>query len=329
MATQTHIHIQKAASRLRVEDGVFVVEQSGAMSPFAPSNIAALYLYPGISISSDALLLAVEHEADVVLLGRDGHVHGRIWSHKYGSISTLRRKQLDFTSGAEGFAWIAGILKRKFRNQLLVLEILHFDRPVRFVERIRTMMEGQCSQVDALKYGDANFKSQLRLMEAAVGKLYWKVVSMGLPQQYQFKSRSRRPALDPFNAMLNYAYGILYACCEKSLIMAGLDPYLGVFHADMHNRPVLVYDFIEPYRQWADYTIIKLCTEQAIGPECLEIDSLGGCLLNPYGARIVAQCVHDYLNEVISIEQVSRSRLHHIEYDAMKLASSIANLKIK
>jgi CRISPR/Cas system-associated endonuclease Cas1 len=46
-----------------------------------------------------------------------------------------------------------------------------------------------------------------------VGKVWWKkyfaTLSALLPEQYKFKNRNQ-PATDIFNAMLNYAYGILY-----------------------------------------------------------------------------------------------------------------------
>jgi len=31
-----------------------------------------------------------------------------------------------------------------------------------------------------------------------------------IPEKYAFEARSRNPAKDPFNCMLNYSYGILY-----------------------------------------------------------------------------------------------------------------------
>jgi len=35
------------------------------------------------------------------------------------------------------------------------------------------------------------------------------------------------PAKDEFNAMLNYGYGMLYGMIERSVVVAGLDPYIG------------------------------------------------------------------------------------------------------
>jgi hypothetical protein len=60
-----------------------------------------------------------------------------------------------------------------------------------------------------------------------------------------FESRSRQPAADAFNAMLNYSCGILYSLVEKACILAGLEPFVGFLHTDNYNKKSLVYDLIE------------------------------------------------------------------------------------
>lgn len=72
-------------------------------------------------------------------------------------------------------------------------------------------------------------------------------------------TRRQHPAADAFNAALNYAYGMLYTTVETALFAAGLDPYLGIFHADQYDKPTLSYDLIEPFRPWADRLVLDLC----------------------------------------------------------------------
>jgi CRISPR-associated endonuclease Cas1 len=72
-----------------------------------------------------------------------------------------------------------------------------------------------------------------------------------------FKGRSSRPAEDPFNAFLNYAYGVLYSRVEKALIIAGVDPFVGFMHRDDYNMKSMVFDFIEPYRIYAEETVFN------------------------------------------------------------------------
>jgi CRISPR-associated protein Cas1 len=57
-----------------------------------------------------------------------------------------------------------------------------------------------------------------------------------------FTSRQKRPAYDPFNVLLNYLYGMLYTAVHLSLLKSGLDPYMGILHADRYGAtPTLVF----------------------------------------------------------------------------------------
>ena len=79
-------------------------------------------------------------------------------------------------------------------------------------------------------------------------KKYFGAISSIVPEKYKFEGRSRNPAKDEFNAMLNYGYGVLYSMVEKACIIAGLDPYIGFLHTDNYNKKSLVFDVIELFR---------------------------------------------------------------------------------
>jgi CRISPR-associated protein Cas1 len=48
--------------------------------------------------------------------------------------------------------------------------------------------------------------------------------------------------------MLNYGYGILYSKISEAIIKAHLNPELSYLHKPEANRPSLVYDLIEEFR---------------------------------------------------------------------------------
>ncbi|MDX1915857.1 MAG: type II CRISPR-associated endonuclease Cas1 [Methylophilus sp.] len=61
-------------------------------------------------------------------------------------------------------------------------------------------------------------------------------------------SREKQGADDAINARLNFGYAILRSMIARSLVMAGLNPALGLGHCSMENPFNLADDFIEPYR---------------------------------------------------------------------------------
>ncbi|MGC8798574.1 MAG: CRISPR-associated endonuclease Cas1 [candidate division WOR-3 bacterium] len=96
------------------------------------------------------------------------------------------------------------------------------------------------------------------------------------------------PAQDEFNALLNYAYGILYSRVEKACVIAGLDPYVGIIHTDNYNKKSLVFDIIENYRVWAEEVVINLFASRRVKKE--QFDRLhNGMILNREGRALHAE----------------------------------------
>lgn len=141
-----------------------------------------------------------------------------------------------------------------------------------------------------------------------------------MPEKYRFNVRSQHPAMDIVNAFLNYGYGILYGKVEGALIRAGIDPYIGALHRDEYNRPVLVYDVIEIYRVWVDYVVFHLAKQEVINEDFYSVKSDGSYWLESLGRRVIIQSMNDYLDEIVEIEGVKRSRMTHLNSYCKKLA---------
>jgi CRISPR-associated protein Cas1 len=60
--------------------------------------------------------------------------------------------------------------------------------------------------------------------------------------------RSGRPARDPVNAALNYAYALLLADAIRAVASCGLDPHAGFLHSSVRNKPALALDLCEELR---------------------------------------------------------------------------------
>jgi CRISPR/Cas system-associated endonuclease Cas1 len=60
-------------------------------------------------------------------------------------------------------------------------------------------------------------------------------------------------ATTPGNALLNYLYAILESEMTVALLARGLDPGIGMFHADIDGRSSLALDAIEAVRSYVEY----------------------------------------------------------------------------
>lgn len=323
-----HLILNAYGTQLSVQDGIFVVRYPEGVQHLAPTKIKSITIRKGIRLSSNALYLAIENQIELILIDKSGKPFGRLWSNQYGSISTIRRNQVDWAASNAGTEWVIQSIIQKIENQTaLLMGISTSTTNKRAIDKGLNQLENAIEKLKAIQPEPISaLAGKIRGIEGSAGKIYWASLSQALPQAYQFSERSQHPALDSFNCLLNYAYGILYSIVEGALIKAGIDPYIGVLHRDEYNRPTLVYDCIEIYRIWADYVVTDLCMQQAIGHDSFLIEK-GAWWLESYGKRILVQSMHDFLDELTTMNRLSRSRRTHIDLDAQRLARTILNFK--
>ncbi|NLJ06057.1 MAG: CRISPR-associated endonuclease Cas1 [Sphingobacteriales bacterium] len=320
----TELVLNTYGTCLAKENDNFVVIHKDGRQMIAPDKIRSVCVSRGASITSDAALLAIQNQIDVVFIDNSGKPSGRIWSVKFGSISTIRRHQLDFNQSKHAVEWIKELLIKKLDNQMALLLSLLPGQNEQTIKQIDNAIRRIDIYKEKIKHLEGNYlieiAENLRGWEGITGKIYFNAVNKVLPVAYQSSGRSQHPAMDIFNCLLNYGYGMLYGKIEGALIRAGIDPYIGIFHRDEYNRPALAYDIIEIYRIWIDYVVINLLQQNVIDDDCYSIKADGSYWLETMGKRILIQSVNDYLSEVISVQGLERSRLTHIELYCQHLA---------
>jgi CRISPR-associated protein Cas1 len=301
----------------------FVIIHSDGKQRIPAEGITSIQISKGAQITSDAVILAIEKEIEILFTNKEGSPIGRVWSPKYGSVSTIRKGQLNFSFSKDATEWIKEIICKKIENQQALLLMMHTtDMQVNKTrEKSIARLEDYRTKVISLQ-GEivSDIAAKIRGWEGISSKIYFETLNYFIPKQYRFESRTQHPAMDVINAFLNYGYGILYGKIEGALIKAGIDPYIGILHRDDYNRPVLVFDVIELYRIWVDYVVYNLIIQDIITEDFYSIRDDGSYWLEPLGRRIIIQSLNDYLDELITIKGLSRSRITHINLYAQSLA---------
>lgn len=301
----------------------FVISTSEGRQRIPTDGITTFSISRGAQITSDAIMLAIEKEIEIIFMGRGGDVVGRVWSPKYGSISTIRKGQLAFTRSPDAIRWIKEVLAKKIENQESILLMMN-RRNVQqdeLIGRVIPRMEAFKSRVAAVR-GERmqDVASSLMGLEGSASKLYFSSLNFFIPERLRFAERSQHPARDVANALLNYGYGVLYGKVEGSLIRAGIDPYIGVLHRDNYNRPAMVYDVIELYRVWVDYVVYTLLAQDVVTDDYYSRKDDGSCWLEGLGRRVLIQSLNDYLDVTTGDGPNRRSRATQIFHYAQGLA---------
>lgn len=307
----------------------FVINTSDGKQRIPAVGIDSIQISRGAQITSDAVMLAIEREIEVLFMDRSGNPIGRIWSSKYGSISTIRKGQLSFVYSHNAVDWIKNVLLKKIENQqALMLLFNNNDNPNVSTEKNIARLEDYRNKIRALDGDIVNdIAPMLRGWEGQASRIYFSTINSFLPEQFRFENRTQHPALDVANAFLNYGYGILYGRIEGALIKEGIDPYIGILHRDDYNRPVLVYDIIEMYRIWVDYVVYTLLAQNVITEEFYSVREDGSYWLEALGRRVLIQSLNDYMDEIITMKGVTRSRLTHLSFYVQSLAQQFKNTK--
>lgn len=312
------------------ENGQLVVIHKDGKQIVPTDKLKTILISKGAKLSSDAALLAIENEIEILFVDGIGKPQGRLWSIKYGSVSTIRRKQLDFTFSKTAVEWIKGILMQKIDNQVALLfsvSPMDWEHDKKLQKTIGRLNDYKAKIKATQSEIISDIAPSLRGWEGAASRNYFGVIALLMPEGFHFDGRSQHPATDIFNCVLNYGYGMLYGKVEGALIKAGLDPYVGVMHREDYNRPVLVFDVIEKFRMWIDYVVVKLLMQAAINEDCFSIKKDGSYWLEALGKRILIQSVNDYFDEIIPLNGLNRSRAVHINLYAQSFAQQILKYK--
>lgn len=330
--------ISKKGAALSINNGRFIIRTPDQQHYVAVHQVKSICIHPATKLTHEVVTTALENNIDVLFFDRKGFPVARIWGHQFGSIATIRKNQLAFAVSVESIDWIRSILVRKTENQHAMVSLLASLTTVDYNKHdVEERLQKFRHYIREFKYYKGVDKqdtfASFRGFEGVIGKIYFSTISALLPEKYRFTKRSQNPGLDPFNGLLNYAYGMLYGYIESALIKAGLDPFIGIMHRDEYNRPVLTYDFIEAYRQWADYVVCHLCLQEVVEDNYFEIKPItphsSRYWLSQTGKRILIQTMNDYLHEVVEVDGMSRSRLVHMEMDAKSLANRIKKMNIQ
>ncbi|MBO0791612.1 MAG: CRISPR-associated endonuclease Cas1 [Ktedonobacteraceae bacterium] len=268
----------------------------------------------GVSISSDVIRVCSEEGIPLHFLNRRGkHIAGLYSSGLTGTILTRRAQLLAYTTPL-GLTVSKAFVSGKLQNQVNMLRYFAKSRKEQEPELYDAAQLTVGVLRDALQaledlQGNCieEVRERLLSLEGRAAQAYWSVIAALIPASLQWPGRETRGAVDLFNCVLNYGYGVLYAQVEQALLLAGLDPYAGFLHADRPGKPSLVLDLIEEFRQCVvDRTIIGLINRHV----SLEQDE--ACLLTEHTRRTIAEKVLERLDGSTELYEGKRQALRFI-----------------
>ncbi len=316
--------INSYGSYLRKSGNCFLVKKDEKSLEVAAGKVSSILIATSAYITTDAIKLALDNNIDIVFLDSFGDPYGRVWHPKLGSTTLIRRRQLEIYDSAEGLSLAKQWGVRKMENQIDLLSRLRKTREEKrpdldvFIEEIERCRD----QMSRLRGSIEARRQDMLGLEGKAARAYFEAISSIMPERYRFPGRSRNPARDEFNALLNYGYGVLYSLVEKGCIIAGLDPYVGFLHTDSYNKMSLVFDIIEIFRIYVDETVVFLFSRRRVMDEHFE-PLEQGMGLSKEGKAMLIEALNKRLDESILYRGRKVKVRNTIQMECHRIANSL------
>ena len=253
---------------LYVDDGIGIDRRRGRFSRVGSAIKRVVVLGHSGIISFDALRWLHDIGVSFVQIDADGQVIVASGPSGLDDARLRRAQALAFSNGA-ALEIARDLIGRKLMGQLAVLDRLR-DREATSAIRnaidklpLTTTLDGlrqteaQAASAywGAWRYIDVVFKHR----DADRVPEHWRAFGV----RKSLLTLNPRKATNPANAILNYLYAILEAEARIAALAAGLDPAIGIMHADLRARDSFACDLMEAVRPKVDLYVLGLLESRA------------------------------------------------------------------
>lgn len=270
-----------------------------------------LHLLSGVAVfgqvSLSPALMGSLAEAGVVtaFFGMNGRFLARVEGPVSGNV-LLRREQYRVLDDGPACTRIAsGFVVGKVLNQRGVLLRALRDHGAAMEDAARDAVSAATDRMQAIARRALHETDldRLRGHEGEAAALYFEVFAHALrvaDPALTFKGRSRRPPMDPANALLSFVYTLLVHDCRGALEGVGLDPAAGFLHRLRPGRPSLALDLMEELRApMADRLALSLLNRREVGVGDFRVMENGAVLLKDDSRKTVLTAWQDRKREEI------------------------------
>lgn len=273
-------------------------------------TLSGIVCFGNVMCSPFLLGLCGERNVHVSFLTEYGRFLARVSGPISGNV-LLRREQMRRADSAPAVCDIArNVILGKITNCRTVLQRAvrdHGDKPA-LADAIRALAGG----IQRVRLADDI--DVLRGLEGEAASHYFGVFDdliVAQKTEFSMQGRSRRPPLDPLNAVLSFLYTLLTHDCASALEGVGLDPQVGYLHTLRSGRASLALDLMEEFRSvLADRVALSLINLAQINAAGFKTSESGAVIMTDDTRKTVLQAwqkkkqetlQHPFLDEKVEI----------------------------
>lgn len=307
------LYITSDDAYLLKERETFVVEMNHKKVFQAPIHSIENIVCFGFKALTPALMaFCAENNVGVSYLSDQGRFLARVYGAQKGNV-LLRKAQYAVADNADESLKIARpIIAAKVSNYRHLLSRHQRNHPENTSDELITVATTLGNRLADIR--QATSLDALRGYEGECASLYFGTLASLITAQredFTFHTRSKRPPLDPANALLSFLYSILANDVRSALETTGLDPQVGFLHQLRSGRPSLALDIMEEFRAYlGDRIMLNLINLRQVTKRDFEIresgevrisDDARKTLITAYQKRKQEEIVHPLLGEKMTV----------------------------
>jgi CRISPR-associated protein Cas1 len=211
-------------------------------------EVDSLLVHGHAQVSTQALNLCVDHGVPVHWLSTSGH-HTASLTASAGQVQRRVRQYRALAEESTCLRLAKALARAKIESQhrYLLRGSRGDDASRGEMAPDLVPIRSALASLDAAPDRDA-----VRGLEGSAAAAYFRglarLLSPSVPEPLRYSTRSRRPPLDRFNALLGFGYGLLHTAVTRAVLASGLEPSLGFFHTPRSAAYPLVLDLMELFR---------------------------------------------------------------------------------
>lgn len=301
---RSSVIVHSPETHLSVHNGCLAVESPQMPRvTIPPEHLGEVLVYGGWTLTSPVLALAARHRVPVAFFTLGGEWIGRLETAgedhdgdgadgRAVSFDTLHTQWQLAPAEETALPFARRFVRAKLRSQRGLLASFR-HRVASGEDRAVIVAATTALRLATVAATHAETLEKLRGIEGAAARHYNTALARCIAPEvraaFPFERRTRRPPLDPFNAILSYLYTLLYHDCMTALLHLGLETRLGFLHAVATGRHSLACDLMEELRPLlADRLALSLVNRRQLRTEHFHTDiSTGAVLLNAEGRRLL------------------------------------------
>jgi CRISPR-associated protein Cas1 len=266
-------------------------------------NLGGIVCFGQVSVSPALMALCAESDVSVTFMSEHGRFLARVTGFTPGNVLLRREQYRRADQPAAAVAIARNMVAAKIANGRTVLMRATRDYPDAPGRDAVERAYGRLAQL-GLHARAAQACEGLLGVEGEAGSTYFGVFDHLLTAQrdtFAFRGRSRRPPLDPVNALLSFLYALLANDARAACESCGLDPAVGFLHRDRPGRPGLALDLMEELRPFlADRLAVSLVNRQQVRAGGFTTTESGGVLMDDATRRVVLTAYQERKQEVLT-----------------------------